>query len=410
MNRNLPNEQDQIELNVVTMLRAKNFMIINKDLLNIYGLNVTVFLSDIIDKHQYFKTKFQITDGWFYNTENERERTTKLSPHIQKQCIKILIQDNILEVERRGIPAKQFFKINYENINNKLLKYQQQVLKILRTDDQNFKDSSLKNKELYNKTIYNKTIIIKSNNKIHSQFERNSSQEIKKEILHNKCRKLFDHWNRQEVITHRTPSKFFPIIKSKLKEGYTYTELKEAISNYAEVLRNDRYYFSYRWSLYDFLSRKNGLDKFLTKNLPFQTFKKFQSNNSNNTTKDSYPEVTKKYCKYTSTPENKKHLLIKHLQEIADFRLWLPKEDKTHFAFGLDYHCPDAESFLLHYLEYLKKQSWIENPTLSLVSLEGTVFRNYLNEHWQQYEGPTGFSKDLSKYLNEYIKDQREGK
>ena len=68
--------------------------------------------------------------------ENIEEDTTLNSYH-QRKCIKTLKKEGLIEVKRKGIPAKQYFKIN-----------EQQVLQIL--NNLSFKNSTTinKNKEI----------------------------------------------------------------------------------------------------------------------------------------------------------------------------------------------------------------------------------------------------------------------
>lgn len=72
---------------------------------------------------------------------------------------------------------------------------------------------------------------------------------------------IFDHWNQQGIIKHRALSdKIKRAINGALRE-YSVDEIKQAISNYAEILRGEQYYFSYKWTLKHFLQR--GLEQFL---------------------------------------------------------------------------------------------------------------------------------------------------
>ena len=67
-----------------------------------------------------------MTDGWFFNTEANIEADTTLNPYHQRKCIKALKTHQIIETKRMGIPAKQYFKINEQQVmqilNNLLVK------------------------------------------------------------------------------------------------------------------------------------------------------------------------------------------------------------------------------------------------------------------------------------------------
>ena len=84
-------------------------------------------------------------------------------------------------------------------------------------------------------------------------------------------REIFEFWNRQKIIRHREFERFKPHIKKRLRK-YTKEEIKQAIANYALVLKSKEYFWSYKWSLDQFLTRKNGLDRFLPGNFSKEDF------------------------------------------------------------------------------------------------------------------------------------------
>lgn len=94
-------------------------------------------------------------------------------------------------------------------------------------------------------------------------------------------REVFEHWNRCKIVQHRDISKFKSQIIACLKL-YSIDEIKQAMSNYAKILKSDQYFWTYKWGLYEFLTQKNGLDKFLTVNRPFDNFKKKDNNGYKN--------------------------------------------------------------------------------------------------------------------------------
>ena len=64
-----------------------------------------------------------MNDGWFFNTEANIQNDTTLTPYQQRKSIKTLKNHLIIETKRMGVPAKQYFKINEEQVvkflNNK---------------------------------------------------------------------------------------------------------------------------------------------------------------------------------------------------------------------------------------------------------------------------------------------------
>jgi len=72
---------------------------------------------------------------------------------------------------------------------------------------------------------------------------------------------IFNLWNSKKIIIHKSlTSKAMSAISSKLKEGYTQDEITQAIKNYWKILTDDKYFFTYRWTLEKFLQK--GFEEF----------------------------------------------------------------------------------------------------------------------------------------------------
>jgi len=97
------------------LLSSSAFLIVNKQLAKQVGLKGAVLLADLISKEEYFIANGMI-DGWFFNTEANIERDTTLTSYQQRKVLKTLKKYEIIETKRKGIPAKQYFKINEANL------------------------------------------------------------------------------------------------------------------------------------------------------------------------------------------------------------------------------------------------------------------------------------------------------
>jgi hypothetical protein len=83
---------------------------------------------------------------------------------------------------------------------------------------------------------------------------------------------VFDHWNGKGIIKHKAMSKAkAKHITARFNEGHTVEAICEAIDNYDIILKSDEYYWSHRWTLWNFLQR--GLENFLTDSDPFTTYR-----------------------------------------------------------------------------------------------------------------------------------------
>lgn len=91
------------------MSDTKGKLIIDKKLIENYGLNIAVFLSELI-------TKPDKTDTSFEYSINEFEKNTGLGRWTQKQVIEKITKLDFIQVYIKGCPPKRYFKINYENL------------------------------------------------------------------------------------------------------------------------------------------------------------------------------------------------------------------------------------------------------------------------------------------------------
>jgi phage replication O-like protein O len=84
---------------------------------------------------------------------------------------------------------------------------------------------------------------------------------------------VFDHWNSKGIIKHRAlTAKMERAINGRLREKYTLEDITRAIDNYAAVFSDPNCFFSYRWTLTDFLNR--GLDRFVDDARPLENFRR----------------------------------------------------------------------------------------------------------------------------------------
>ena len=145
------------------LLSSSAFIIFNKELARKVGLKEAILLADLISKEEYFIAN-GMTDGWFFNTEANIEKDTTLTPYQQRKCLKTLKTRLVLETKRKGIPAKQYFKIN-----------EQQVIKLLNNLSATNLTSINKNKEI---KIINKLFTIPNISEVESYcIERKNNIE-----------------------------------------------------------------------------------------------------------------------------------------------------------------------------------------------------------------------------------------
>lgn len=107
-------------MSIVGLIASNNFIAVNKTLIREFGLECAVMLGELASQHEYFKDNLQ--DGFFYATVDRIKDDTGLSDYQQRQAVTKLQTAGILETKVMGIPAKRFFRISEEALQNKFSK------------------------------------------------------------------------------------------------------------------------------------------------------------------------------------------------------------------------------------------------------------------------------------------------
>ena len=77
-----------------------------------------------------------------------------------------------------------------------------------------------------------------------------------------KRQRIFAHWNGKNIIKHR---EFTPQIAKAINKAlasYDEDTICMLIDRYAQVIADETFFFDYKWTLKDFLSRKDGISSF----------------------------------------------------------------------------------------------------------------------------------------------------
>ena len=98
------------------ILSQTAYLVVNKQIAKVVGLNATVLLADLISKESYFTTKGELIQGMFFNTYKNIENDTTLTEGKQKTAIKILKDKGLITTKLMGMPAKTHFMIHKDKI------------------------------------------------------------------------------------------------------------------------------------------------------------------------------------------------------------------------------------------------------------------------------------------------------
>lgn len=181
--------------------------------------------------------------------------------------------------EELSINHRQMLKIIKELEKNSFIswefksktKYKKSILNLLNgrtskcTDERTSKGTS---KTIENTNVIDDSVLVNepvnvlsSRNSISKNISNNiysDKKEVPKEYI-----EIFDYWNSLKIVKHTkiTPG-IEKAIKKALKE-YDINTIKIGIKNYNRIIKDDSYYFNYKWTLENFLTRAKGIKEFL---------------------------------------------------------------------------------------------------------------------------------------------------
>jgi hypothetical protein len=278
-----------------TMLDQDNLPIIqsgyiqlNKNIAKVFGNNTAIWFGDINSKWKYFKDHDMLDEeGYFYNTQENIEEDTNLTPYQQREVIKVLQEHKIIKIKRVGLPAKNYYKINYHILNEYLKEPSiSRSKKTLYLDIKNFNINNNKtNKNKYinlsiDKSIdklddseessypiaeikkireplaYTKEDLIREEYREKALERKRESLRISKDNKHKwqslsktskACIEIFNTWNKLKCgVTHKTNTKgserIYWLIDNKYLKEYHKSIIIECIEAYAEMVRNPKEY------------------------------------------------------------------------------------------------------------------------------------------------------------------------
>lgn len=178
-------------MEILSLISNNGFIVLNKGLIKILGINATIMLGELASEYEYWKEREELENDYFYSTIENVENNTSLTKYQQSQAINKLLELDLIDVKIKGIPAKRYIKIN-----------EQQVVKILdNKKSKNLTTRSKKTEQLEVKKLdgnNNKEIIIKNNNKKDIYGEYKNVRLTKEEY-----EKLKEQYkNYEELITY----------------------------------------------------------------------------------------------------------------------------------------------------------------------------------------------------------------
>lgn len=160
------------------LLATDGYIQVNKKLIKTLGLHEAIIIGELCSEYNYWKIKGDLVEDSFYSTRDNIEENTGLSEHYQRKAIENLIAAEIVSVVKRGIPAKNYYRIDFDKL-----------LTLLTTSCQSRRQLDVDPVDLNNKetNINKKDITIINNSNTDDFFGKIKN---KKKSLYEKC---YDH-------------------------------------------------------------------------------------------------------------------------------------------------------------------------------------------------------------------------
>lgn len=216
---------------LIEAIRSSNFLILNRTLIKKHGLENAAFLSFVIDKFEYYLKRSILVKGeWFYLTYKELERELGLTDYGIKKSKKYWKKLKVLDTEKRGIPAKLHYKINWRNV--------EKAYHI--TSGGDFASTS---QDDFTATIYSETRKTKPEEKNNTKKENSDGRMFdvetdsnENEQVWNWFNEFWDHYPRKYAKQKARKSWEQLFINGPKKSCPTYNQVIEGIKKQAPVL------------------------------------------------------------------------------------------------------------------------------------------------------------------------------
>ena len=215
---------------VFDLLRTDGYVVVNKKLMRVLGIDSALLLGELISEYSYYQDREELTDdGFFFSKSENIERNINLSAYRQREAFKVLELYGLVEKDFRGVPAKNYYRLDTSNIEEFLL-----------SDFKNFESkpsTTASPKIIEEPAVKNfEGSLYKNNNREISNKDLSKEKSRKKEKSNPKKKKTAlealegfkEEFNLSEELTETL--KDFIEMRKEIKDPITVNGLKRAIN------------------------------------------------------------------------------------------------------------------------------------------------------------------------------------
>lgn len=103
-------------MNIISLLSNDNYIIYNKDIAKEFGIMSAVLLGELCSWYSFLKKNNALDNDTFYVTRETIEKDTGLTADNQRTAQKRLVEAGIITVIRKGVPAKNHYRLNLKKM------------------------------------------------------------------------------------------------------------------------------------------------------------------------------------------------------------------------------------------------------------------------------------------------------
>ena len=209
------------------LLSTDGYIQVNKALIKKIGLHEAIIIGELCSEYNYWEEQNKLKDDMFYSTRENIENNTGLNDHYQRKAIAKLKELGILEVERKDVPAKNYYRIVFDKLLSLLNS------RCSRDEHQEVHDMHLNNNK---QTNLKKE---KTNSKELVQDFSFGKQKPKKQNLFSKCVSLIDDFTRDTQIRIDLTD-YLKVLLEMKQDGYNlYTNVWKGLLKKLDQLSTD---------------------------------------------------------------------------------------------------------------------------------------------------------------------------
>lgn len=169
---------------IAKLLSTDGFIQVNKTLIKKIGLHEAILVGELCAEYNYWDEQGKLEDGYFYSTRDNIEENTGLSEHYQRKALSHLCELGIILIEKKGLPAKNYYKIDFNNL-----------LSVIETSScQRCRQQDAESVQI-NKNKQEKQVNKNTSKEVLQNFSFGNKQKPKKDNLYTKCVQLIDSYD-----------------------------------------------------------------------------------------------------------------------------------------------------------------------------------------------------------------------